>query len=480
MAKSPPPLPQPGADPNRQPVKPAAEIRTKDERPSIRRYINSLARRSPARLAMLVFAAIIMAETALLLLPISKAGPGSATFLEALFTATSAVCVTGLTVVDTATYWTPLGQVVIALGIQVGGLGVMVLASILALAVSRHIGLTQRILAATETKSKLGDIGALLRAVILTSLIAEAVLTLAFLPSFVSTHPSVLSALAHSLFMGMSTFNNAGFVILPNGLAEYVGNWGVGIPIILGTIVGALGFPVVLNIAQNLRTPRKWSLHTKLTLATFGIILLFSIVLFAWLEWSNPATLGSLSGSERVLATLFHATTPRSSGLSTLDVGSMGESTWFMMDVLMFVGAGSASTGGGIKVSTFAVLILAIFAEARGDRDTEAFGRRIPADVVRLAISATFLGAFLVGTATLLILQITHLPLSTVLFEVVSAFATCGLSTGITTDLPTTAHGILIVLMYFGRIGTMTLAAALALRNRRRVIRLPEERPVIG
>lgn len=486
MAQSPPPLPQPDADPARKSAMTASsamaayEVQPKGERPSIRRYINSLARRSPARLAMLVFAGIIMTVTALLLLPIAKAGPGSATFIEALFTATSAVCVTGLTIVNTATYWTPFGQTVIALGIQVGGLGVMVLASILALAVSRHIGLTQRILAATETKSKLGDIGLLIRAVILTSLTAEIVLTLAFLPSFVSNHPSFLSALAHSVFMAMSTFNNAGFVILPDGLSQFVGNWGVGIPIILGTIVGALGFPVVLNIAQNLRTPRKWSLHTKLTLVAFGVILAISIALFAWLEWSNPATLGSLSGSERALATLFHATTPRSSGLSTLDIGQMGESTWFMLDILMFIGAGSASTGGGIKVTTFAVLFLAIIAEARGDRDTEAFGRRIPPDVVRLAISATFLGAFLVGTATLVILQITQLPLSSVLFEVVSAFATCGLSTGITAELPTGAHAILIILMYFGRVGTMTLAAALALRNRRRVIRLPEERPVIG
>lgn len=467
------------ASPRHNPLS-ASEIQRAEGRRSVRRYIATLAKRSPARLAMLVFATIILAVTLLLWIPIAKTGPGGASFFEALFTATSAVCVTGLTIVDTATYWSPFGQTVIAIGIQIGGLGVMVLASILALAVSRHLGLTQRILAASETKSRLGDVGVLLRAVVATSLIVETVLTLAFLPTFLASHSSFMAALANSLFMAISTFNNAGFVILEGGLAGFVGNWAVGLPIILGTLVGALGFPVVLNISQHLREPRKWTLHTKLTLVTFGGLLLLSIVLFGALEWNNAATLGSLSGSERVLATLFHATTPRSSGLSTLDIGNMQESTWFVMDILMFIGAGSASTGGGIKVTTFAVLILAIIAEARGDRDTEAFGKRIPSDVVRLAISATFLGAFMVGTATLIILQITHLPLSEVLFEVISAFATCGLSTGITAELPTSAQSVLIVLMYLGRVGTMTLAAALALRNRRRVIRLPEERPVIG
>lgn len=458
----------------------ANEVRIPNEHITLRDRIDNLAKRSPARMAMLVFAFIILTITALLLVPIAKAGPGSASLIEALFTATSAVCVTGLVVVDTATYWTPFGQVAIALGIQIGGLGVMTLASILGLAVSRHLGLTQRILTATETKSRLGDVGTLLRAVILTSIIAETILMIVFLPSFVPRTDSFLSALADSALMAVSTFNNAGFVFLESGLAPFVGNWAICVPIILGTIVGAIGFPVILNISQNWRQPRRWSLHTKLTVVTYLLILAASAVLIGGLEWSNPDTLGGLSNSERTLATLFHATTPRSSGLATVDVSAMNETTWFLTDVLMFIGGGSASTGGGIKVTTFAVLVLAIIAEARGDRDTEAFGKRIPADVIRLAISAAFLGAFLVGTATLALLQLTNLPLSQVLFEVISAFATCGLSTGITAELPDSAKIVLIVLMYLGRVGTMTMAAALALRRRRRVIRLPEERPVIG
>lgn len=457
-----------------------ANLREMLDRTTLRDRLDALARRSPARLAMLVFAIIILAVTLLLMLPAASSHPGAASFVDALFTATSAVCVTGLTVVDTATYWTPFGQAVIAIGMQIGGLGVMTLASLLGLAVSRHIGLTQRILAATETKSRLGEVGSLLKVVVITSVVAETILAAAFFPTFIALPGSFIEGLGNSIFMAISTFNNGGFVILDGGLGQFVGDWVFCLPVIVGTMVGAIGFPVILNVAQNVRMPRRWSLHSKLTIVTYLALVVVGILFIGSLEWRNSATMGALPLDERVLATLTHATTPRSSGLSTLPVGEMTESTWFVMDILMFIGAGSASTGGGIKVSTFAVLLLAILAEARGDKDTEAFGKRIPSDVIRLAISATFLGAFLVGTGTLALLQITDFPLSQVLFEVISAFATCGLSTGITPHLPESADMVLIILMYLGRVGTMTMAAALALRNRRRVIRLPEERPIIG
>jgi len=446
--------------------------------PRWRDRIDHVARHSPARLALIVFAFIILIITSLLLMPFAKAGPGGASFLEALFTATSAVCVTGLTIVDSATYWTGFGHVVIAVGIQIGGLGVMTLASVLGLAVSRRIGLTQRLLAASETKSKLGDVGGLLKAVIITSLSVELLVALALFPSIMMREETFLGALGHSVFMALSTFNNAGFVIADAGLNGFVGNWAISLPIILGTIAGAIGFPVILNISRNPRSPKRWSLHTKLTLVTYFSIWVIAVVMIGALEWNGA--FGDLTSNERVLASLFQGTTPRSSGLSTVDIGAMSEGTWFVMDILMFIGAGSAGTGGGIKVTTFAVLILAIIAEARGDRDTEAFGKRIPSDVHRLAISATFLGAFLVGIATLAILNLSNQPLSRVLFEVISAFATVGLSTGITAELPSTAQLILVILMYLGRVGTMTFAAALALRSRRRVIRLPEDRPIIG
>ena len=178
--------------------------------------------------------------------------------------------------------------------------------------------------------------------------------------------------------------------------------------------------------------------------------------------------------------TLLAGVAPRSSGFATVDVGQMREATWLLQDALMFVGGGSASTAGGIKVTTLAVLVLAILAEARGDQDIEAFGRRITPSTVRLSVAVAFIGASIVGTATLALLWLTNLSLDTILFEVISAFATVGLSTGITPLLPTQAKYVVIVLMFVGRVGTMTAASALALRERRRVIRMPEERPMIG
>ena len=456
------------------------QIATNRERHTLRERIDVLARQAPALFALMVFAAIILAVTAALLVPYAKAGPGSASLIEAFFTATSAVCVTGLNVVTTATYWTTYGKIVIALAMQIGGLGVMTIASLLGMAVSRHIGLTQRLLTAAETKSRLGEVGSLLRAVVITSVSVESVLTIAYLPTFLQRDKGMLEALAQSLFMGISTFNNSGFVALEEGIEGYVGDWGLCIPIILGTIIGAVGFPVVLGVAQQWHRPGKWSLHTKLTLITYACLFAVGTLAILVLEWNNARTLGALGLDEKLLVALTHSATARSSGLATVDIGAMRESTWWLLDAFMFVGGGSASTGGGIKVSTFAVLLLAIIAEARGDRDAEAFGKRISSSVIRLAISATSLGAALVGVATLMLLQITDFPLSQILFETVSAFSTCGLSTGITAALPPLGQVVIIVLMYLGRVGTMTFAAALALRHRQRVVRLPSERPIIG
>lgn len=446
-----------------------------------RDWVDDVARESPARMALLVFFAIIVAVSGLLLLPIAKAGPGGAPVVDAVFTATSAVAVTGLTTVDTATYWSSFGQGVIAVAIKVGGLGIMTLASILGLAVSRRIGLTQRMLTASETgTTALGEVGTLVRAVVVASLSVEALLTLALLPRFLTMGEPFGAALWHAVFMALSIFNNAGFVILEGGMTQFVGDWWIGLSIVLGTAIGAVGFPVILELARHWRTPRRWSLHTKLTLVTYWALAAVAAVAIGFFEWTNPGTVGDRPVGDKILNALVASVNGRSSGLSLVDVGEMREATWFLQDALMFVGGGSASTAGGIKVTTFAVLVLAIVAEARGDRDVEAFGRRIGSSTVRLAVSVAFLGATLVGVATLLLLAVTDLHLDVILFEVISAFATVGLSTGITADLPTAGKYVLAGLMFAGRTGTITVAAALAIRERQRVIRYPNERPIIG
>ena len=446
-----------------------------------REIVDRLARQSPARLAVTVFAAVIAVFTALLMAPWATASGRSAPFVDAFFTATSAVCVTGLVVVPTGTYWSGYGQVVILLGIKIGGLGVMTLASILGMAVSRRIGLTQKLLTASETKTtRLGEVGSLVRVVIITSTSLELLIALLLLPRFVVLEETFGEAAWHGIFYGISAFNNAGFIPTEHGLAPYVGDWMLCLPIILGVFIGSLGFPVILNVMRNRRRASKWSLHTKLTLTTSAALVVVGTVLFAAVEWGNQRTLGPLDLGEKLLASLFAGVMPRSGGFSTVDTGGMHEASWLITDALMFVGGGSASTAGGIKVTTLAVMLIAIVSEARGDRDMEAFGRRIPRDTLRLAVAVSFVGATAVLLSSLLLLEITGETLDVILFETISAFATVGLSTGLTAELPEAAKYVMAATMFMGRIGTVTLAAAVAASSRSQLYALPVERPIVG
>lgn len=448
---------------------------------SIRDLVDRVARQSPARLALVAFAAVIGTFTVLLMLPGTTTTGHRPSLVTALFTATSAVSVTGLTVVPTGEYWSTMGHVVLLFGIKVGGLGVMTLASILGLAVSRRIGLTQKLMAATEVKTnRLGEVGSLIRVVIVTSTSLEVALALLLTPRFLMLHEAPGEAVWHAVFYAVSAFNNAGFVPTVEGLMPYATDWLLLLPITLGVFIGSLGFPVILNLYRKRHRLSRLSLHSKLTLVTSGTMVALGAVLFLLTEWTNASTIGGLPIHGKILTGLTMGVMPRSGGLSTFDMAHANESTWLITDAMMFVGGGSGSTAGGIKVTTLAVLILAIIAEARGDRDVEAFGRRIPRATLRLAVAVFFIGATTVLVASLLLLQISGESLDRVLFEVISAFGTVGLSTGLTPELPDAGKYVLTALMFIGRTGTMTLAAALAIRDRRRVIRLPEERPIIG
>lgn len=446
-----------------------------------RDFVDRSARQSPARLALGVFAVVIGLFTVLLAAPWATATGRPAPLVDAFFTAASAATVTGLVVVPTGEYWSTWGLVAILVAIKIGGLGVMTLASLLGAAVSRRIGLTQKLLIGSETRAtRLGEVGSLVRTVIITSTALEVVGAVVLLPRLYLYEHDWGSAAWHALFYSISAFNNAGFVPTPEGLTPFVSDWWVLLPIIVGVFIGSLGFPVVLDVLRHPRAWRRWMLHTKLTVTTSIALALGGSLLVAAFEWSNPATFRPLDPSGTALASLFAGVMPRSGGFATVPTGDMHEGTWLLLDALMFVGGGSASTAGGIKVTTLAVMLLAILAEGRGDRDVEAFGRRIPPETLKVAIAVSLVAATIVLVAALLLLAMTGLSLDVVLLEVISAFATCGLTTGITPGLPDRAKLVLAVLMFIGRTGTMTLAAALALRNRRRVIRLPEERPIIG
>lgn len=439
-------------------------------------------RSSPARLALGVFTAMILVFTVILTLPQLTRSGQSTPFVDALFTAVSAVCVTGLTTVDTPTHWNDAGLVVIMIAIKVGGLGVLTLASLLGISVSRHMGLTQRVIAARETRSeKLGEVRSVLLTIVITSTSFEVLTFLVLAPRLLLEGDQSWQAdLFHALFYAISAFNNAGFLPEVGGIGQYVGDPWFSLPIALSVFIGSLGFPVILTVVRSWDRPARWSFHAKLTLATTTLLWLIGGIAFAVMEWNNPVTLGQYDTGTRLTASLFASIMPRSGGFATLDVAQYYPGTWLLIDALMFIGGGSGSTAGGIKVTTFALLVLSIVAEARGDRDVEVFARRVPPAVIRQAIAVLALSATIVFAATFAMLQLTRTSLDQVLFEVLSAYGTVGLSTGITPTLPDDAKYVLIACMYVGRVGPMTLGAALALRERRRLVRLPEDRPIVG
>jgi trk system potassium uptake protein len=438
--------------------------------------------RHPAQTVAAAFAVGILVGTLLLALPAARAGPGAAPLHVATFTATSAVCVTGLIVTDTPTYWSTFGHVVILMLVQVGGLGFMVLASLLALALSRRIGLRQRLLAQTEINvAELGQTRRVLLGVAGFSVAFE-VLAAAVLAGrlWLGYGEPPGRAAWLGLFHSVSAFNNAGFALYSDNLVGFVDDGWVSLTVTLAVIAGGLGFPVLIELIRSPARPGRWSLHTKLTLTMTWVLLAVGTLAILGFEWSNPATFGPLDLPGKLLAGFFHGANPRSAGFNSVDYADMGETSWLVTEVLMFIGAGSAGTSGGIRVTTFVVLVLMVSAEARGLSTVNAFGRRIPLGAQRQALAVTLIGLGAVVVATLAITAQSGLSLSRTTFEAFSAFGSAGLTTGITAQLPLPSQNLLILLMFLGRTGPITLATALALRDREPRYRYPEERPIIG
>lgn len=439
-----------------------------------------LAKISPALLALAIFLLVALVFTGLLTLPIAAADGQATALHDAMFTAFSAVTVTGLISVDTAEHWSFFGEAVILLGIQVGGLGIITIALLLSRAVTRSLGIQVRIFAQQGIgATKLGEVQSLLRIVILTTVVLEGALALVLIPRFI-----MIEGWQHGawdgLFYAISSFNNAGFAPNPGGISAFDGDLWITIPVMAGVLVGSFGFPVFLVLMLARFHWRRWNLHTKLTITSTTLLLLLGAVAWGALEWSNTSTIGDMTIAEKIFHSLFASTMMRSGGFSLTDYGASEPATLLVTDALMFVGGGSASTAGGIKVTTIAVLFLAIVAEAKGDKNVMIFGRTIPEGVLRVAISVTFLGATLVLVATGLIMTVSSAPLDRILFEVISAFATCGLSVGLSEELHPFGLYVLTGLMFAGRIGPIGLASALAIRRRNILFRYPDERPVIG
>lgn len=437
--------------------------------------------RDPIRLVPLLFLAAIVAGTALLSLPVATADGAGAPLLTALFTATSAVAVTGLIVVDTPTYWSMFGLATILILFQIGGLGIMTAATLFGLMVGRGFGLRDRMATRIE-RNRLtgGNASAVLRLVLGVTLAVEAVIAVVLTARFLRYDFSFGEAAWHGLFHAVSAFNNAGFSTFSNSLMGFQTDPLILGPIVLAVIIGALGFPVMEDLRENRLRTRAWSLHTKITLAGTAILLAVGFLAHLAMEWSNPATLGPMGVGAKMLNAAVHAAMPRTAGFNSLDVGAFSSDTLMMNYVLMFIGGGSAGTAGGIKVTTFFVLIAIVMSEVLQRRDASLFGRRFGHAVERQALTIAVIAALLVLASTTYIASITTLPLEDIMFETISAFATVGMSTGITAQLPPSGLLVLTALMFVGRVGTITAATALALNARDRPFRYPEENPIVG
>ncbi len=458
--------------------------------------------RNPAQFVLASFALLIAVGTVLLSLPVaadSSAGIGTE---NALFLSTSATTVTGLSTMDIGEF-SLFGELVLLALIQVGGFGIMTIGSVVALVTFRRVGLRQRMLAQAEIGAvDIGELSGLLGVISRITVAVEGTLAaVLFVRLWQGGYEDGPVASAYSaVFHAVATFNNAGISLYSDNLAGFVGDPLVTIPVTIGFIVGGLGFPVYVEflrrwkherverkMAATLGTDaaaaerrRPWSLHARITVgATIALLVVGPVMVLAF-EWSNPGTLGPLGLGDKLATAWFQGVTPRTAGFNTVDFGAMNETTLLGTSVLMFIGAGPASTSGGIKVTTFAVLACVIWAEVRGDRDVNVFRRRLPSDMIRQALAIALLSVGFVVATSLFLMANDDLMLTDALFESTSAFGTVGLSTGVTGSISTVGHLVLVGIMLCGRVGPLTFATAIALRDRSRLYRHAEERPIIG
>ncbi|MCA9858845.1 MAG: TrkH family potassium uptake protein [Thermomicrobiales bacterium] len=440
------------------------------------------ARLRPGRQIFLAFAIAALIGAALLMLPIATESPGGASLSTALFTATSAICLTGLVVVETHTHWSLFGQIVILVLIQLGGFGVMSFASIVGIGIIRRFSLQSRLVAAAESRTTdLADMRAVVLGIIKVSLIVEICTAVVLAARFSTTYGESLPRAAWwGVFHAVSSFNNAGFALFDDSFMQFAGDPVISLALCGAIILGGIGFPVILQLRKYPRTPRSWSMNTRIVLWATVLLFIGGTIFITVLEWNNQATLGSHDWSDRILVGFFQSVQTRSAGFNSVDTGAMEPATWLGMDTLMFIGGGPAGTAGGIKVTTFAVLFFIIVAEIRGDAVVNIFGKRLSRAVHRQAITVALLSVAIVIASTCVLMLITGLSLDIILFEVISAFATVGLSTGVTPELPLSAKLILIALMFIGRLGPFAVASSLALRERHLLYELPKERPIIG
>ena len=456
----------------------------------------NLSKLSATQLIAAAFTAIILLGTFLLMLPMASKSGSMTNFFDALFTATSAVTVTGLTTVDTATHWSTAGHVIISLLIQIGGFGIIGFATLVGYLIEGRISLKNRISATSESSAtKQPDVKTLLKNIAKLMLFFQMVL-FAFLTvrMFTEYGYSLDKALSHGAFQSISAFNQAGFALYTDSLMGFAGDGWIILPILVISTLAGFGFPVLAEIRDRLKLrlyvlagkaadytmPSQWSLNSRIILWASLLLLVLGSLGIAISEWSNPATLGAMDPTQKIIASFFTSSMTRSTGLNIIETADMYTSTWLGMDILMFIGGASASTAGGIKIGTAVVLFYIVYTEIRGDAAVNVGNRRLPRSMQRQALTIVTLYSMVILGSLFVLRFTTDFTLDELIFEIISAAGTVGLSTGITPDLPEFGKFLLSVLMLFGRLGPIVVATSLALRKTKRHYELPRERPLIG
>ncbi len=449
----------------------------------------------PSRLIVLAFLGVIAAGTALLAMPFTAADGKATSIPDALFTATSAVTVTGLTSVDTELHWNLYGDIVIAILIQVGGFGIVGFATLLGYLIDGRISLSNRMSTSSESAvTGNNDVKKLITSILKMMLFFElAIFVVLFIRFSQNYGYHFEDALGHGLFHAISAFNNAGFALYSDSLMSFARDGWIIIPIFIGAFMGSLGFPVLSEGWDRMKRrtrllfgksapfmPVQWTLNSRIILWSSLVLVVMGTGYVAILEWNNPATLGPLNVFAKLFDSMFAAIMPRTAGFNAQDVAAMHPSTWLGMDLLMFIGGGSASTAGGIKIGTAVVLAYIVFTEIRGETAVNIGNRRLPRSIQRQALTIVGLTATLAAIAIVLLRLSTDYSLDMIIFDVLSAVCTVGLSTGVSMDMHDPGKVMFAILMFVGRVGPVSMATALALRKAKRHFEYPKERPLIG
>jgi Trk-type K+ transport system membrane component len=442
------------------------------------------------------FTVLILMGTGLLMLPISSSSGKSTNFFDALLTSTSSFTVTGLASVDTGTHWSTFGHVVIAFGVQIGGIGIIAFATLVAFLLEGKISMKSRTTVQAESSApRKMDIKSYLKTIVKMLLIFQSILfaILAF-RFFTEYDYSLDKAITHGAFHSLMTVNHAGFALYADSMIGFAQDPWIILSIFVFATIASLGIPVLVEIRDRIKVklynrvgkdagytmPRHWSLNSRIVLWATLFLTVVGTLGVTIAEWNNPATLGAAEPLQKFMSGLFDASMTRTVGFNSIPTGEMDPGSWIGFNILMFIGGASGSTAGGIKIGTAVILIFIVFTEIRGDAAVNVGNRRLPRSMQRQALTIVTLYSAVIIGALFILRFTTNFTTDQLLFEIISSIGTVGLSTGITADLPNHAKFLISLVMLFGRLGPIVVATSLALRRTKRHFEYPRESPLIG